>query len=150
MFLNKKTAVYFFSAVFLLVIDRFLKLIALNNISKEIFGEWFRFNYVKNYYIAFSLPITGHVLNIIIAIIILWLTYYFVFLIKKPDHGEAGFLLLVIFGAASNFFDRLKFGYVIDYFDLSYFTVFNLSDAMIFLGVMGFLLLGKRCPHTSQ
>jgi signal peptidase II len=40
-------------------------------------------------------------------------------------------LTILIIGAILNFTDRIKFGYVIDYFSLKYFTVFNLADVMI-------------------
>jgi len=44
--------------------------------------------------------------------------------------------LAVILGAAGNLFDRLKYGYVVDYLDLKYFTAFNLADVMIVAGVI--------------
>jgi signal peptidase II len=47
---------------------------------------------------------------------------------------NSGLLLFIIFGAISNLVDRLKFGYVIDYIDIKYFTVFNLADIMIVVG----------------
>jgi signal peptidase II len=46
-------------------------------------------------------------------------------------------LFLAFLGAFSNLYDRLHYGYVIDYFDLKYFTVFNLSDVMIIIGIFG-------------
>ena len=48
---------------------------------------------------------------------------------------------LLVGGGLSNFYDRLKKGYVVDYFTINYGklkkVIFNLSDMMIFLG--GFL-----------
>ena len=55
----------------------------------------------------------------------------------KKDYIKAWLLLAIIFGAISNLFDRIKYGYVIDYLDLKYFTVFNLADVMIVGGVIG-------------
>ncbi len=42
---------------------------------------------------------------------------------------------LIVLGAGSNLLDRIKYSYVIDYIDLKYFTVFNIADTMISLGV---------------
>lgn len=43
---------------------------------------------------------------------------------------------LMVGGASSNVYDRVKRGYVVDYFSFSFFqkVVFNLSDLFIFLG----------------
>jgi lipoprotein signal peptidase len=45
----------------------------------------------------------------------------------------------IILGATSNLADRFQYGYVIDYFDLKYFTVFNLADVLIVGGTIGLL-----------
>jgi signal peptidase II len=134
-----KTVGFYLTAVFLLVLDRWLKVLALHNFSTSLLGNVLKFNFVKNYYIAFSLPISGVWLNLLIGLIILVLIYYFIWLFKKPSRLEAGFIFLVILGAISNLFDRVSFGFVVDYFDLSYFTIFNLADVMICLGVLGFI-----------
>jgi signal peptidase II len=43
-------------------------------------------------------------------------------------------------GALGNIVDRLRFGYVVDYFDLHAWPVFNLADTAVVLGA-GLLLL---------
>ncbi len=51
--------------------------------------------------------------------------------------GFAGLLAssLVIGGAAGNLYDRVRFGYVVDYLDLRIWPVFNVADAAICAGV---------------
>lgn len=51
--------------------------------------------------------------------------------------GFAGILApaLVIGGAAGNLYDRVRFGYVVDYLDFRVWPVFNLADAAICTGV---------------
>lgn len=130
--------------------DRFLKYLAARDYfagSQEIIDNIFRLGFAKNYNIAFSLPLGGLILNIIIGLIILWLIGYFLLLIIKEKFIQSSLVLAVLFGAASNYYDRLKFGYVIDYLDLKYFTVFNLADAMIVLGVLG---LGWMMVYKKQ
>ena len=43
---------------------------------------------------------------------------------------------LIALGAISNVVDRIYYKAVIDFIDIPYFTVFNLSDIYIFLGVV--------------
>ncbi len=128
------------TAVFFLFLDRLLKVLSLNDfVGRELplFGNIFKFSLQKNIYIAFSLPFHGLVLNFIIGLIIILLIYTFLILYKKNDHTNAGFLIILIFGAGSNLYDRIKYDFVIDYFDLKYFTVFNVADMLIITGVIG-------------
>ncbi len=103
----------------------------------NIFGDFLKLNFAKNYNISFSLPFNGIFLNITVIFIILGLIYNLIYAINKKRRLEAVFLVSVILGAISNLTDRLKHGYVIDYLDLSYFTVFNIADIMIVAGVIG-------------
>lgn len=134
---NKKIAIYSITAIFLIIVDRFLKIFALNGISFNLIGDFFTFKFSPNYNIAFSLPLSGIFLNFLILFIIIILLYYFVFLFFRKKIINYYFGLLIL-GAISNYFDRVKYGFVVDYFDLRYFTVFNIADIMI---VSGCLLL---------
>ncbi len=139
---------------FCLICDRFLKFLAVNDFlnNKKIIGDFFKFNFASNYNIAFSLPITGWCLNVLIILIIFVLIFYLLYLFKKQDSKKFSLLLLIICGAVSNLFDRFKYGYVIDYFDLKYFTVFNLADVMIVGGVigLGWLIVKGNKKHQLQ
>lgn len=66
--------------------------------------------------------------------------YYFFQLLKKQRLIEASAFFLILTGAMSNLYDRLLYGFVIDYIDLKYFTVFNIADVMICGGVTWLLL----------
>jgi signal peptidase II len=122
-------------------LDRILKLLALklgpNQIIK-LLGNFFSFHFAANPFLAFSLPLGGLIINIpIILIIILLLIYIFYLLNKKEKNISEIILLIIIFiGAFSNLFDRLVYGYVIDYLELKYFTIFNLADVMISFGAI--------------
>ena len=143
----KKTAILIGTAVFLLTIDRFLKIIAINGLLNQpinCISDIFRLYFVKNYFIAFSLPINNLVATIISLLIICFLIILVIYFTKKQRFVTIGFLFLILAGASSNLFDRLKYGYVVDYLDLKYFTVFNLADAIIILGVIGLILIQKK------
>lgn len=135
--------------IFFVVLDRFLKFLAVHGYfdgGVNILGDVFRLGMAQNYYIAFSLPVSGAWLNWIIGMIILGLFFYFAYLLKKDNRFLPVIVLAVALGASSNFFDRLEYGFVIDYLDLRYFTVFNLADAMIVIGVvtMFFCCIDKK------
>lgn len=130
---------YLLPAVFFAALDRFLKSLAARQADFGLVGDFFKFSFAENRYIAFSLPLYGNFLNILILAILLGLLYYFLTLIRKDQPREAGLILILIFGAASNLFDRLKYGFVVDYLDLRYFTVFNIADIMI-VGSVGLLI----------
>ena len=101
------------------------------------------FYVIKNKGIAFGwlsgLP-SGILLavNGLIITVFVWL-FFFKSWKRKLSLGGVG---LVLAGALGNFIDRLLYGYVVDYIHLYKFPVFNLSDVMISLGVVG-LLLGE-------
>ena len=62
------------------------------------------------------------------------------YLVREPRAGAGssqGFYAwsLILGGALGNLYDRLRFGYVVDFIDLRVWPVFNLADACICLGV---------------
>lgn len=142
---NKKSIIKNIALLLIVAIffssDRYLKYLAVHDFSSQSFnllGSFLKFSLAKNYYIAFSLPLYGWVLNTLISLIIISLIFYIFYLISAKDNRKPTIypLTLILFGAISNLTDRLVFGYVIDYFDFKYFTVFNLADMMISGGVI--------------
>ncbi len=143
MFNVLKTALFVSGAVLLLLIDRVLKLLAQTDFftpSVPIIKNIFNFSFAANYGIAFSVPFEGEILTVITGIIIIFLGFYLFFLYKKRSFQKFLFLTLLFLGAVSNFYDRINWGYVIDYWDLKYFTIFNLADVMIVAGFLGLLI----------
>ena len=67
----------------------------------------------------------------------------------------AAALALILGGASGNLVDRLKFGYVIDFFDFRIWPVFNIADSCITIGValaaISFIFKStdKRCIRSS-
>lgn len=120
-------------AIFFLI-DRYFKLLAITTSSRPLIANWLNFNFVPNYQISFSLPISGPWLNLFISFIIGGLLFYTVINCKKLKTIEFVSLLGIIIGALSNLMDRFCYGFVIDYLDLKWFTIFNLADVMISVG----------------
>lgn len=131
------------------IADRYLKILAFQNYyksSQKLIGEWLSFTFTPNYYIAFSLPLSGIFLNILLIIIIVGLI---IWLFKTVRQSESRFLslglLIILLGALSNFMDRLTYNYVIDYLYLKHFTVFNLADVGISGGaILALIGLNKK------
>jgi signal peptidase II len=131
---KKKIVTYYLAAIFFVFLDRVFKIIALHSgggRSTNIIGEFFKFAFAKNYNIALSLPLAGDILFLLIPAIIFCLLFYSLILIKNKEQDLAGILTVVSFCALSNFYDRVRYGFVVDYFDLHWFSVFNLADAVI-------------------
>lgn len=128
-------------AIFFLLFDRWLKFQALGLPEGKkiaLAGKTLAFSLSKNPNIAFSLPISGQWLSLAILSV---LALILVIILKSfRQKREISFYLALIFlGGLGNLIDRLAYGYVIDYFDLAFFSVFNISDALVTLGVLAIL-----------
>lgn len=147
-----KTILFITIIVFFVLADRFLKILSLRGLLDRpvpLLGNIFALHYVKNFYIAFSLPFSGPILTAVIGLIILILLIYWLnFFIPNTKHQTLITnlvpLTFLIIGAILNFTDRVKYGFVIDYFDLKYFTVFNLADIMIVVSVIYLVFILRR------
>ncbi len=126
-----------FMVLILFLLDRFLKDLILFAGGPFPPDAILSLALSKNHNIAFSLPLGGTYLLFLIAIILVLLLVLAIHLYRNRRSEEAFFSVMIFLGAASNFYDRLKYGYVIDYIDLKYFTVFNISDCLIVLGAAG-------------
>jgi len=136
--------------------DRYLKGLAVNRAGEpalDLLGNLFSFVYMPNAFIAFSLPLSGSILSALIALIIAALL---IFLLRALKKGESPWLIfgwgLILAGALSNFYDRLGRGSVVDYLYLKHFTVFNLADVFITLGILAVLIpaVGHKKSRPSQ
>ena len=128
----------------LLIADRILKLYFVQNPAAKISGDFvfglLNFNLVKNSGLAFGLAFFQPVLIVIIFLIILILIWHLVKFYWQKDFWLVLSFTLIIAGAVSNLLDRIRFGYVIDYFDVPWFSVFNLADCLITVGVGIFII----------
>ena len=146
-----KTTALLAAVVFLVTVDRLLKAWAVSFKPEiNLMGGWFRIVLAKNQGIAFSLPLSGRWLDVVIIIIIIALIYILILEIKKTAHLESVLYLAIILGASSNLYDRLKYGHVIDYFSLKYYSVFNVADIMIIIGIIGLLLAEVKTVDKNQ
>lgn len=137
-----KNKFFFFAILALFPLDRYLKVIVLQKISAPSGGDFFiipkffKFSFFANHVGAFSLPFAANFIIISSAVIIFFLIIFAWRAFKKRHWLLFCGLLAIIFGALSNFFDRVVYQFVIDYFHLWPISYFNLADAMIGIGII--------------
>ena len=96
----------------------------------------FRFTHVHNTGAAFGLfPQGGSIFLIIAVIVSVVIIYYYH---QLPDSAWLVRLALglQLGGALGNVVDRVRLGYVVDFFNVEYWPVFNVADSCIVIGVV--------------
>lgn len=130
-------------SLIVIIIDRILKVLVTNNfvlnVRNKIIDGFFYITNCHNEGAAFSL-FSGNVLFLIfITLIVLFLIYR---TINKENVNKIGILAygLLLGGILGNLYDRIFYGYVIDYLDFRIFNfnfaIFNLADTAIVIGAI--------------
>lgn len=126
------------SAAIFFALDQFIKIMLVEGfwLEKNIFG-WLAIDLSFNNGMAFSLGSGGGLIISLIGIIIF--LYFLLVLYKQwSDDWRSNLGVgLVWAGALSNLVDRLKYnGSVVDYVNVSFYSVFNLADIVIVIGLL--------------
>ncbi len=140
----------------LLTFDRITKAWAARSLAvgdpHPLIGNAIRLTRVHNTGGAFGVlsgsPIIFVVVSSVIAVAVL--VAFIVLRGRRPILRLA--LVLVFVGAIGNLVDRLSVGYVIDFFEIVGFPVFNVADSCITLGavlIVLYALVGGGRPSTS-
>lgn len=120
-----------------LILDLWSKYLASTFISEKINILWnfIYLDYVKNYWVAFSINIPF--LKIITLILIIWIfVYYFKEeKIKKNKMIDLSFGL-ILWWAIWNGIERIFNWFVIDFIWVRWFSIFNLADSFIIIWVI--------------
>ena len=110
------------------------------NTSITVFKNFFYISNVHNYGAAFSVLYGNRIFLIIVSIITLVLVYYFLLKNKRFDWFNIILYSLLIGGILGNLFDRIIYGYVVDYLDFYIFgynfPIFNIADICIVISVI--------------
>ncbi|MGQ9501898.1 MAG: signal peptidase II [Anaerolineae bacterium] len=99
-------------------------------------AEIFRITHITNSGAAFGLfPNQGSLFILIAIIVVIAIVLYYR---RLPDEDWLIriSLGLQLGGAVGNLIDRVRFGYVVDFIDISFWPIFNLADASITIGVL--------------
>ena len=131
-------------SMIIFIIDQIVKLfvgfsLELNT-SITVFRNFFYISNVHNYGAAFSVLYGNRIFLVIVSVITLVLVYYFLLKNKKFDWFNIILYSLLIGGILGNLFDRIIYGYVVDYLDFYIFgynfPIFNIADICIVISVI--------------
>lgn len=135
-------------ALLVALIDRGVKALMIGPLALRERGliellPFFDLRYAENLGVSFGMfSATSPEMRLgLIAVTALIATGVLVWLLRETARGEIFGLALILGGALGNIYDRVVFGYVIDYADLNIgqwrpFQIFNLADAAITFGVL--------------
>jgi len=125
----------------LIGIDQFSKYLALKYLkgvsSIPIINDVFHLTYVENRGAAFGLFQNNQIIFVIVAMIACIVGLYYLY--KKDLNLLAkSSIILLISGAIGNMIDRVRLGFVVDYFDfrIIWEYVFNVADIFVVVGTI--------------
>ncbi len=134
---------YFYTIVILVFAgDQISKALIQRSMSfgeyREVFGSSFMLTLTQNTGGAWGLLPSGNRLFIAfaaVAIVALLVAYHRV---ARGDLLVASAFALALGGATGNLVDRLRYGYVVDFFDarIIHWPIFNVADSAISLGIV--------------
>lgn len=134
------------------LIDLISKIFVSNNfnpyIPNKVIDNFFYITYVKNEGAAWSI-LSGNRF-FLIAVSIIALIFILSCILKEKTFGKLeGFSYGILLGGiVGNLFDRIVYGYVIDFLDFNIFgynyPVFNIADCFIVIGVLIMIILSFR------
>ena len=131
----------------LFIIDRISKILITNyfslNVKHKIINNFFYITYCKNEGAAFSILSGNTLFLIFITFIILFIIYKNIKNKENISNLSIISYSLLLGGILGNLYDRIFYGYVIDFLDFIIFkynfAIFNLADTFIVIGA--FMLL---------
>ena len=125
----------------LICLDQLSKIWAINHLKSigtiPIIENVFHLTYVENRGAAFGMLENNQIIFVIVAIIASICGLYYLHTKKVNLIGKAG-IMLIISGAIGNAIDRLRLGFVVDYFDfrIIWEYVFNIADVFVVVGTI--------------
>lgn len=139
-------------SAFIVFLDEWAKFHALKTFPEEsllVSPKFIEFAIHKNYGLAFDIPFRLEF--VIIISIILGLFLLRVVLKNIQQRPRIAFsIILILLGAFGNFYDRIVYGFTVDYIILFGKSAVNFSDLIIILGVLSLLLFSRKKHLTNR
>lgn len=136
---------FFIVSLGALAVDQLGKLLVISHLkpgeSLPVLPGIFNLTYVENPGGAFGILAYQTQIFVVLSILALFLIIVALFYFSKREQKAIRGLALLAGGVCGNLVDRLRRGYVVDFFDLRVWPVFNLADVFIFFGAV-FLFVG--------
>ena len=133
--------IYELIILLLVGIDQLSKILALKYLknveSIPIIQNMFHLTYVENRGAAFGMFQNNQIIFVIVALIASIYGLYYLHKNKVNILGKVS-ILLIISGALGNLIDRVRLGFVVDYFDfrIIWEYVFNIADVFVVVGTI--------------
>ncbi|MCL1830328.1 MAG: signal peptidase II [Oscillospiraceae bacterium] len=132
----------------LVVIDRVLK-VYMTNLLSDVYRVDFipgviHFVYLENTGASFGILQNATVLLSVVTFLVLLLLLYYIVSKRSSSRLLTISLVLITAGGIGNLYDRIVYGYVVDYIEFSFinYAVFNFADTLVNIGaVMLFVYL---------
>ena len=111
---------------------------------------YFRLTYAENTGVAFGMFRDSNTFFLAFSTVLVGVLLYLRRRIQAHGPAAETGLALVLGGALGNLYDRIAYGFVVDYFDFSFFpAVFNTADSAITAGAV-LLAWGMREKGASE
>ena len=134
----------------IVLIDQVIKLIAKNHLLNPVtVNSFIGLRYEENNGMAWGIGLPQpwlSLLNIIIIVFVIFWGLRALNLTRPSAFLSFGF---VLGGGLSNLIDRLTRGYVIDYFAVGWWPVFNLADAFLSIGIFLIVVFYDKIKRSS-
>ena len=133
--------IYILIILGLIGLDQLSKILAIKYIvnvgSIPIIKNIFHLTYVENRGAAFGMFQNNQMFFVLIALVACLVGIYYLYKKKLNLLGKIS-IMFIVSGAIGNLIDRVRLGYVVDYFDFRVFWsyVFNLADVFVVVGTI--------------
>ncbi|CEJ74826.1 lipoprotein signal peptidase [[Clostridium] sordellii] len=132
---------YILIIIGLIAIDQISKYLAVNYLANigsiPIIKNIFHLTYVENRGAAFGMFQNNQIIFIVVAIAACVFGLYYLYKKDLNILGKSA-IILIISGALGNLIDRIRLGFVVDYFDFRVIWdyVFNVADVFVVVGTI--------------
>jgi signal peptidase II len=140
-------------ALLVIAVDQFTKHIVATHFlpdeSRIVIPHVLWLTYVQNQHGAFGL-FGSHPLVLAALASAVLLAFFLWYRQERGGWAVHVAFALILGGAIGNIIDRIRLSYVVDFFDLHWFPVFNVADSCITIGVCLLLLRMLRMDSVSR
>ena len=127
------------TVLFIFLLDRASKVWVLKELylrSVKVLS-FFHLTYAENTGVAFGMFRDSNLFFLVFSSALVAVLLYLRRAIQAHGKAASAGLALVLGGALGNLYDRIAYGFVVDYFDFSFFpAVFNVADSAITVGAV--------------
>ena len=144
---------FFIVALLVVALDQYTKHLVATHFfpgeSRILVPHALWLTYVQNEHGAFGL-FGSHPLVLAALASLVLVSFFLWYRHERGGWGTHVAFALILGGAVGNIVDRIRLSYVVDFFDLRWFPVFNVADSCITIGVALLLIRMLRREGAPQ